>query len=251
LCRIDGVVAGVLHPEPEAHLHVIGGEIGGVIDVDVDEVFDGATGDDARVGDSACGNRQGQWGFKLPIEYNRDGGAGIGPWLERVGGICIREVRETDAAEHLLDGALYARTGGILVDTFLGHPMRLEEGRQDAAEQEGEHAEGCRPSAPLTPAQLADQSGVTRATMTGLIDTLERDGLVLREPSKEDRRMMQVALTRKGEALLKDFLPVHFRRIAALMGALTQDEQKLMVQLTQKIVARTREVQSAMAEGNA
>jgi DNA-binding MarR family transcriptional regulator len=109
----------------------------------------------------------------------------------------------------------------------------------------------CRPSAPLTPAQLADQSGVTRATMTGLIDTLERDGLVLREPSKEDRRMMQVALTRKGEALLKDFLPVHFRRIAALMGALTQDEQKLMVQLTQKIVARTREVQSAMAEGNA
>ena len=35
------------------------------------------------------------------------------------------------------------------------------------------------------------------------------------------------------------------------MGALTQDEQKLMVQLTQKIVARTREVQSAMAEGNA
>jgi len=89
------------------------------------------------------------------------------------------------------------------------------------------------------------------ATMTGLIDTLERDGLVLREPSKEDRRMMQVALTRKGEALLKDFLPVHFRRIAALMGALTQDEQKLMVQLTQKIVARTREVQSAMAEGNA
>lgn len=101
----------------------------------------------------------------------------------------------------------------------------------------------CLPSAPLTPAQLADRSGVTRATMTGLIDTLERDGLVSRVPSKEDRRMMQVVLTGKGEALLKNFLPIHFRRIAALMGALTADEQKTLAQLGQKIIERTRALQ--------
>src|SRR5947209_3818186 len=34
----------------------------------------------------------------------------------------------------------------------------------------------CGPS-PRTPAELADAAGVTRATMTGLVDTLERDGL--------------------------------------------------------------------------
>ncbi len=39
-------------------------------------------------------------------------------------------------------------------------------------------------------------AGVTRATMTGLIDTLERDGLVMREPDPVDRRMMFVQLTR-------------------------------------------------------
>src|SRR4051812_37062790 len=37
----------------------------------------------------------------------------------------------------------------------------------------------CNPS-PRTPAELADAAGVTRATMTGLVDTLERDGLVRR-----------------------------------------------------------------------
>lgn len=106
----------------------------------------------------------------------------------------------------------------------------------------------CLPSAPLTPALLADRSGVTRATMTGLVDTLERDGLVSREPSTEDRRMMQVVLTGKGEALLKNFLPVHFRRIAALMGALTSDEQKMLVQLGQKLVAHTRALQGTFTE---
>ena len=46
---------------------------------------------------------------------------------------------------------------------------------------------------PRTPAELAEAAGVTRATMTGLIDTLERDGLVKREPDPVDRRMMSGA----------------------------------------------------------
>src|SRR5690349_7813726 len=44
---------------------------------------------------------------------------------------------------------------------------------------------GGEPSA-LTPAQLADQAGVTRATITGLVDTLERDGMVTRKPDPSD-----------------------------------------------------------------
>ena len=37
------------------------------------------------------------------------------------------------------------------------------------------------PEKPVNPADLADRANVTRATMTGLIDTLERDGFVKRE----------------------------------------------------------------------
>ena len=39
---------------------------------------------------------------------------------------------------------------------------------------------------PQTPADLADMAGVTRATITGLVDTLERDGLVTREQSTRE-----------------------------------------------------------------
>jgi len=40
-----------------------------------------------------------------------------------------------------------------------------------------------RSDVPINPADIAERAGVTRATMTGLIDVLERDGFVKREPS--------------------------------------------------------------------
>ena len=88
---------------------------------------------------------------------------------------------------------------------------------------------------PRTPAELADASGVTRATMTGLIDTLERDGFVKREPDPDDRRMMSVRLTPAGENFLAEFLPGHFQSIAKLMSPLSEAERKTLVRLLGKI----------------
>ena len=88
----------------------------------------------------------------------------------------------------------------------------------------------------MTPAELADQSNVTRATMTGLIDTLVRDGFVKRAADTDDRRMMRVALTRKAEKFLERLLPGHFQRMASLMVPLSQSERKTLVNLLNKIM---------------
>lgn len=90
-------------------------------------------------------------------------------------------------------------------------------------------------TAALSPAELADRTGVTRATMTGLIDTLERDGLVTRMPDAEDRRMLTVSLTPKGREVLHGILPEHFHRMALLMQSLSETERKTLVQLLLKI----------------
>jgi DNA-binding MarR family transcriptional regulator len=90
----------------------------------------------------------------------------------------------------------------------------------------------------LSPAELADRTGVTRATMTGLIDTLERDGLVTRAPDTTDRRMMEVGLTDKGRGVLHEILPEHFRRMNALMQPLNEGERKTLVQILNKIQER-------------
>jgi len=98
---------------------------------------------------------------------------------------------------------------------------------------------GCE--APLTPAELADRTGVTRATITGLIDTLERAGLVTRTPHPEDRRMMSIGLTKRGEKLLAEIMPEHFRRMAWLMNPLSESERKTLVRLLTKVLARASE----------
>ena len=91
------------------------------------------------------------------------------------------------------------------------------------------------PDQPTNPADLAERANVTRATMTGLIDTLERDGFVKREPAPGDRRMMLVRLTGKGRSFIARILPEYFCRIATVMGRLTETERKTLVSLMGKI----------------
>jgi len=93
---------------------------------------------------------------------------------------------------------------------------------------------------PCTPAELAEMAGVARATMTGLIDTLERDGLVKREPDPVDRRMMFVHLTPAGQALLASVLPSLYQHMSTLMAPLNEPERKTLVELLAKIVQGSR-----------
>lgn len=87
----------------------------------------------------------------------------------------------------------------------------------------------------LTPAELAENSCVSRATMTGLLDTLEKDGLISREDHPEDRRMYTVHLTPKARQLLEGMLPEHYRRVAALMSPLNEQERVTLRELLAKV----------------
>jgi DNA-binding MarR family transcriptional regulator len=51
----------------------------------------------------------------------------------------------------------------------------------------------------LPPSEFANRANVTRATITGLLDRLERKGLVERQNHPSDRRMLTVHLTDQGE----------------------------------------------------
>ena len=88
---------------------------------------------------------------------------------------------------------------------------------------------------PSTPAELADAAGVTRATMTGLVDTLERDGWVPREDDPADRRTVRVRMTAEGRAFLDGILPDYFRCVSEIMLPLSTDERRQFVALLQKV----------------
>jgi DNA-binding MarR family transcriptional regulator len=93
---------------------------------------------------------------------------------------------------------------------------------------------GCD-NAPSTPAALAEASGVTRATMTGLLDTLEKDRLTERQTDPTDRRTIRVTLTPKGQALIESLIPDYFRCVSGIMEPLDEVERTMLVALLQKI----------------
>ena len=88
---------------------------------------------------------------------------------------------------------------------------------------------------PSTPAELAAEAGVTRATITGLLDTLERDGIVSRESDAEDRRTVLVRLTKAGRRLLEKMLPDYFECVTKIMKPLNASQRKQLVGLLQQI----------------
>ncbi|MDD5712466.1 MAG: MarR family transcriptional regulator [Smithellaceae bacterium] len=49
--------------------------------------------------------------------------------------------------------------------------------------------------------ELGRRAGLEPSTMTGLIDRMERDGLVTRVPDPEDRRVLKINLTEAGSAI--------------------------------------------------
>jgi DNA-binding MarR family transcriptional regulator len=89
----------------------------------------------------------------------------------------------------------------------------------------------------LTPSECAERAGVTRGTITGLLDGLEKDGLVKRQPHPEDRRRLVVQLTPQGQQKLTQMLPEHFCRTTGMMAYLTGDEKKMLIQLLSKLQA--------------
>jgi DNA-binding MarR family transcriptional regulator len=95
------------------------------------------------------------------------------------------------------------------------------------------------PETPLCPADLADRAGVTRATMTGLLQGLEAEGLLKRTSSSDDKRMFFVELTTKGRRYLDNILPDFFRRIGDLMDGVTEKERVTMLKSLEKVRART------------
>ena len=86
-----------------------------------------------------------------------------------------------------------------------------------------------------TPASLAEAAGVTRATMTGLIDTLEKDGMVVREADAHDRRTVHVRLTELGCDKLEAMRPGYFQCVTHIASPLNARERKELVRLLQKI----------------
>lgn len=88
---------------------------------------------------------------------------------------------------------------------------------------------------PLSLGDLADKLLVTGGNVTYVMDRLEDQGLVYRERSPEDRRVIQAKLTEKGRSLIGGVFPGHGAFIEELSARLDGDEQETMRALLKKL----------------
>jgi DNA-binding MarR family transcriptional regulator len=88
---------------------------------------------------------------------------------------------------------------------------------------------------PLSPHELGERLLVTRGTVTGLLDTLEKQGLVRRAPHPSDRRMLLIEPTDSARTLLDEVCAELFPAQAEMLSALSEGEKETLVRLLGKL----------------
>jgi DNA-binding MarR family transcriptional regulator len=87
-----------------------------------------------------------------------------------------------------------------------------------------------------TPSELSEAALRDRPTMTRLLDTMERNGLVTRQTARSDKRGRVVRLTQRGRSL-RTPLMAHARRIVArLERGISEDDLRVTHRTLQRIV---------------
>ena len=82
---------------------------------------------------------------------------------------------------------------------------------------------------------------ISSATMTVVLDTLEKEEMVERVPNKDDRRKVTVRITDKGKGFMHDFMPRHQRNVAQMAENLNEEERKVLPQLLNKLILGTED----------
>jgi DNA-binding MarR family transcriptional regulator len=82
---------------------------------------------------------------------------------------------------------------------------------------------------PLPPNKIAERLIISRASVTSLIDSLERRGYVLRAPHATDRRMLLIELTNAGRQAAHDFRLLVHQQQEAWLAVLTEQEQTQLI----------------------
>jgi DNA-binding MarR family transcriptional regulator len=94
----------------------------------------------------------------------------------------------------------------------------------------------------LSLSDLSDRIRAQNSTVTGIIDRMEREGLVVRERSTEDRRVVHINLTTKGERLARE-IPVEPMEIfRTALGSLSASEVRDLLKILTKLAKRVQAI---------
>ncbi len=92
----------------------------------------------------------------------------------------------------------------------------------------------------VTARELGERVMVDSATLTGIIDRLEKAGFVERKDHPEDRRALNVCLTAQGRDLTENLIPLAEAANQDFLEPLTLEEQMILRMLLKKLTLKHR-----------
>ncbi len=102
-----------------------------------------------------------------------------------------------------------------------------------------------------SPGRLAASLGVTPPNVTGIVDRLVEQRLVARKESDQDRRVLLLQTTEKGEAILSDLREWRANTMTEVLSKLDESELQSLVKGLTSLVKAAQEHQKKLAEASA
>lgn len=84
--------------------------------------------------------------------------------------------------------------------------------------------------------RLADECGLAKGTLTGMLTTLEKRDLVARHRVEEDKRKVMVRLTDVGDKTISELFPTFNGFEADMLSGLSGDEQRELARLLRIVI---------------
>ena len=91
---------------------------------------------------------------------------------------------------------------------------------------------------PAETRDIAAEAGISKATLTGVLSTLEKMDLVIRSRSAEDGRLVLVTLTKKGQALMETLFPAFNRQEVEVVSPVADNKRGDLAHMLRAITAK-------------
>jgi DNA-binding MarR family transcriptional regulator len=98
----------------------------------------------------------------------------------------------------------------------------------------------------LSQTDLSRQLIMHRSNLTGLVDRLEKRGLVVRREVAADRRAYNVVLTAAGARLLRDILPRYYQEAARVWDRLSARRAAELIADLQQVAANAQRIATSL-----
>src|SRR5262245_28074391 len=87
----------------------------------------------------------------------------------------------------------------------------------------------------LSLSRLSAVIGANNSTVTGIVDRMERDGLVKREHSDDDRRVWMIRLTDRGKKMARDIDIAPWDALREVVMRLDEKERERLLSILSKV----------------